>query len=83
MSEKKGNYVVVSEYSHFCLIENAFESEAIEIAKIIEKLEKDNHAKIFKIEKEIDWKGNTEEKDSKENTEKGQNDSFSRYDIFD
>lgn len=82
MSEEKGNYIVVSEYSHFCILENVFESEAVEIAEIMNKTKEDNYSRIFKIEKEINWKEQKEE-NSKENTEKGQNELCFRYDIFD
>lgn len=76
MNEKKGNYIIVSEYNHFCIIENGFKKDAIEIAKIMEEIEKDNNPRIFKIEREINWR-----KQEKEDKVESKENSVSMYDV--
>lgn len=66
MNEEKGRYVIVSNYNHYCIIADGLEKDAIETAKTMKQIEKDNNPRIFKIEKEIYW----QEKGREEITEK-------------
>lgn len=74
---EKERIIVIFDFLDYVEVETR--KEAIEIVKKYAGKGK----KIFVVKEEIDWEDQQEEKKYKENTEKGQNDSCPRYDIFD